>query len=101
MPGFLSLIIADPASVGADVFLAVILTAMAIWLYFLPTLIAKRRKKANLQSVFALNLFLGWLVVGWVVALVWALAKDALCAGCGSGLIGGQAFCAHCGRARG
>ena len=36
-------------------------------LYFLPSLIA--RKNPNVSSVFLVNLFLGWTLVGWVVAL--------------------------------
>jgi Superinfection immunity protein len=32
--------------------------------------------KKNWVAIFALNLLLGWTVVGWVIALVWALTKD-------------------------
>ena len=41
--------------------------------YFLPTIVALMRKQHNTTSIFILNLFLGWSLVGWVVALVWAL----------------------------
>lgn len=44
--------------------------------YFIPSIIAVIRKKDNQIAIFALNLFLGWSVIGWVVALVWAVAKD-------------------------
>ena len=44
--------------------------------YFLPGIIAAARHKRNTASVFALNLFLGWTLIGWVIALVWALAHD-------------------------
>lgn len=44
--------------------------------YFLPSFIAGMRKKKNTNSVFILNLFLGWTLVGWVIALVWAVSKD-------------------------
>jgi hypothetical protein len=44
--------------------------------YFIPSIIAAIRKKDNQIAIFALNLFLGWSVIGWVVALVWAVAKD-------------------------
>lgn len=43
--------------------------------YFLPSLIVFLRKRTNLAAVFALNLFLGWTFIGWVVSLVWALSK--------------------------
>jgi hypothetical protein len=45
--------------------------------YFLPTLIAGRKRKKNADAVFILNFLLGWTVIGWVIALVWASANDA------------------------
>ncbi|MFT4109448.1 superinfection immunity protein [Propionicimonas sp.] len=39
-------------------------------LYMLPWAVAASRGKANQWSVFAVNLLLGWTVVGWIVALV-------------------------------
>lgn len=45
-------------------------------IYFLPSVLAYTRKKDNFIAIFALNAFLGWSVVGWVVSLVWALSKD-------------------------
>lgn len=44
-------------------------------LYFLPTLEAKMRGHHNIGSIAAVNAFLGWTLIGWVVALTWALAK--------------------------
>jgi len=44
--------------------------------YFLPTIIAILRQKTNTGSIFALNLLLGWSLIGWVVALIWALSSD-------------------------
>ena len=48
---------------------------LAVAFYFLPSIIGGKKRNAN--SIFALNLLLGWSVIGWVVALVWALANDA------------------------
>ena len=45
---------------------------MLAGLYFAPSLVAWGRKN-HTSAIFALNLFLGWTVVGWVVALVMAL----------------------------
>lgn len=45
--------------------------------YFLPTIIAVLGKKSNAGGVFAVNLFLGWTLIGWVIALVWALSSDS------------------------
>jgi len=41
-------------------------------LYFAPALMAVRKKGA--AGIVALNLLLGWTVLGWIIALVWALA---------------------------
>lgn len=45
-------------------------------LYFVPTIVANQRKKANFNSIFVINFFLGWTLVGWVIALAWAFAED-------------------------
>ena len=45
--------------------------------YFLPSIIALARSKRDLLAIFLLNLFLGWSVIGWIVALVWAAKNDA------------------------
>ncbi len=45
-------------------------------MYFLPSIIALARSKRDLLAIFLLNLFLGWSVIGWIVALVWALKND-------------------------
>jgi hypothetical protein len=46
-------------------------------MYFLPSLIALARSKRDILAIFLLNLFLGWSVIGWVVALIWAAKHDA------------------------
>ena len=43
-------------------------------LYFLPTIIG--RGKRNHQAIIALNVLFGWTVIGWGVALIWALTLD-------------------------
>lgn len=53
-----------------------LLRALLVAFYFLPTGIAIRRDKANLGAIFALNLLTGWTIVGWIIALVWALTVD-------------------------
>lgn len=56
--------------------LAVLLSIFSIG-YFLPTTIAIIRRRTNTTAIFVLDLFLGWTLIGWVVALVWAVATDA------------------------
>ena len=45
-------------------------------MYFLPSIVALARSKRDLFAIFLLNLFLGWSVIGWIVALVWAFKND-------------------------
>lgn len=45
-------------------------------MYFLPSLIALARSKRDILAIFLLNLFLGWSVIGWFVALIWAAKTD-------------------------
>lgn len=63
-------------STSADTFaLPILLLALA--LYFVPFIVASKRRKRNVVAIFWLNFFLGWTVVGWVIALVWATTVDA------------------------
>lgn len=43
-------------------------------IYFIPSLTAMGKKQAG--SVFVLNLLLGWTLIGWVVAMAWAVYPD-------------------------
>lgn len=45
-------------------------------MYFLPSIIALARSKRDLLSIFLLNFFLGWTMIGWIVALVWAAKAE-------------------------
>ncbi len=54
-----------------------VLVVIGLLLYFIPTLISVLRRRNNTLAIFALNLFLGWSVIGWVVSLVWALSAEA------------------------
>jgi hypothetical protein len=52
-----------------------VLWLIGIFMYFIPALIALGRHRQTL-AIFVLNLFLGWTIVGWVGALVWACTED-------------------------
>jgi hypothetical protein len=45
-------------------------------LYFIPSIVAASRQHPNRVPVFVLNIFLGWTLVGWVVALCWSLTAQ-------------------------
>lgn len=57
-------------------FLGIVVILISFF-YLTPTGIAIIRKRTNTMAIFVLNLFLGWTIIGWVVALVWAVAQDA------------------------
>jgi hypothetical protein len=49
---------------------------LVLFLYFVPSLVAIIRRKSDAGAIFALNLFLGWSLLGWVVSLVWSLKGE-------------------------
>jgi Superinfection immunity protein len=95
-----------PGSISAGLLL--LLLAFGFGVYLLPTIKAYKDKKRNKEAILAVNLFLGWTLVGWVVALAWALSKDSLtpaapapsflCASCGKYSQGSVPFCSYCGQ---
>jgi Superinfection immunity protein len=42
--------------------------------YFIPSVIAFWRTHHSKVAILTLNILLGWSGIGWVVALVWAMA---------------------------
>jgi len=52
-----------------------IILFLAIFLYFLPSIIAFAKEKKNAWAIFALNLF-GITVICWIVALIWSLTYE-------------------------
>ncbi|MBD0257063.1 MAG: superinfection immunity protein [Cytophagales bacterium] len=53
----------------------ILIFVLGAMLYFLPTILGWNKR--NVVAIFLLNLLLGWSLIGWIVALIWALAKDA------------------------
>ena len=45
---------------------------VAVLLYFLPTVVALIRGHLSALAIFLLNLFLGWTLIGWIIALIWS-----------------------------
>lgn len=66
-------------------------------LYFMPTIVGHKHR--NVLSIFLVNFFLGWTVIGWIVAMIWACSADAppqvlVIAGPAAGAV---RYCCHCG----
>lgn len=83
---------------------------VAALFYFLPTIIG--RNKADFGGILLVNLLLGWTVIGWIMALIWACAAETpvpvryvpvssgrFCSQCGTLSPAGTRYCAACGRA--
>lgn len=53
-------------------------TAAALYVYFLPSLIAEKRNPLKVPPIFILNLVAGWLILPWLVALVLAYKMESV-----------------------
>jgi len=51
-------------------------TILLVVLFFLPNIVAYSRGHNSAHAILALNILLGWTVLGWVVAMVWALTGN-------------------------
>ncbi len=66
-------VIAVPIAVsGPKAIVAFAVLAVVVGGYFLPAIVAASRNVPNSGSVLVINLFLGWTLIGWVVALAMA-----------------------------
>jgi hypothetical protein len=45
-----------------------------VLMYWLPTVIAIVRQTPSAIGIAVFNFFLGWTGIGWIMALIWALA---------------------------
>jgi len=52
------------------------ITILILSIYFIPAIYAYGNKRKNAGAITVLNLLLGWTLLGWVIALVWAVKKD-------------------------
>ncbi|WP_027798461.1 superinfection immunity protein [Paraburkholderia dilworthii] len=54
----------------------IIAVVIALALYFLPAILADRRKRVDVLTLALFNACLGWTVLGWVLALYWSLQPN-------------------------
>lgn len=58
------------------VFTVLVTVAGLVFVYLLPSIVAFGRHKHNAVAITALNVLLGWTLLGWVAAFVWSLTTD-------------------------
>ncbi len=58
-------------SIGGAIAGLLLLGSIVI-IYFLPYFLAVQRKHPNRVPIGIINVFLGWTLIGWIVALTWA-----------------------------
>lgn len=51
--------------------------AVGLFFYFVPTLLAFDEERADRRSIILVNVFAGWTLIGWFVALWWVARKGA------------------------
>jgi len=54
--------------------ISIIVVALILNLYFVPTAVAMKRGHQNTAAIVVINIFLGWTLLGWVAALAWAVS---------------------------
>jgi hypothetical protein len=68
-------VVSTSAAVGASAIGGFLLLFVMGFFYFLPSIVAGSRHHHNGEAVFVINFFLGWTLIGWAVALAWALTS--------------------------
>jgi hypothetical protein len=61
---------------GSNVVVQVIAAVLALALYFLPSILADRRKRYDVLTLALFNACLGWTGFGWLLALYWSLQPN-------------------------
>lgn len=56
-----------------EILFIIIFVVLGLGLYFLPAIIAARKKHPNWIAIFLCNLFFGVTYVGWLICLIWAI----------------------------
>ncbi|WP_250518575.1 superinfection immunity protein [Caballeronia sp. ATUFL_M1_KS5A] len=49
---------------------------LMLFLFVMPMIIAMCRKHRNTAPIILVNVLLGWIVLGWLVALIWAFTDN-------------------------
>jgi hypothetical protein len=61
---------------GGNLLLQAIAAVLALAFYFLPAILADRRKRYDVLTLALFNACLGWTGFGWLLALYWSLQPN-------------------------
>ena len=56
--------------------MTLVFALVALFLYFIPGIVAKKRGKKNADAILLLNFLLGWTFIGWIATMIWAVTED-------------------------
>ena len=63
----------DPAGSMIDIGLRFAKQLAIVLVYLAPSIIAQKYRHPKQPVILMLNVALGWTIIGWIVALIWAL----------------------------
>lgn len=52
----------------------IVIVPVVLGLYLAPALVAMKRDHHQAAPIFVINLFLGWTLIGWILALAWSVS---------------------------
>ena len=58
------------------IFIVISIVLILITLYFIPSIIAIKKRHKDLSKILMINTFLGWTIVGWIISLVMVINKQ-------------------------
>ncbi|WP_429301111.1 superinfection immunity protein [Paraburkholderia sp. GAS199] len=61
---------------AGNIVVQAVAAVIALGLYFLPSILADRRKRHDLLTIALFNACIGWTGFGWLLALYWALQPN-------------------------
>ncbi|MCZ7618757.1 MAG: superinfection immunity protein [Myxococcota bacterium] len=84
-----------------EAIVVLVFLALGLLLYLVPWLAARDRRHPKETAILVLNLLLGWTLLGWVAALIWAFtdagpSANEMCAACRMRIDPAATICPHC-----
>ena len=55
---------------------AIVIFPLSLIAYFVPVLVAVARRHRFVSAIALINAFVGWTILGWLGAMIWAVNKD-------------------------